>query len=120
METTLVRSENPRDDDPRRLRAAFGYLFTPLVPILNMTGDGAGDRWMRYHSVQALLWSGPFILLLAGVIILMIALVSSNFLFICLLPVSILIPFLPGMYWARKIYLGGEVRVPGISSLVTK
>ena len=103
----------PDEDDPRRLAAALGYLFTPVVPLLNMSNPDREDRWMRFHSVQALVWSGPFILLLIVTFLLFILLVRSNIFFICLLPIVFLVPFAPG--WdmgARRIYLGDEVSIP--------
>lgn len=119
MSSRTPTDEIPADDDPRRLAAALGYLFTPVVPLINMTGESGNERWMRYHSVQALLWSGPFILLLAAAVIALVLLASSNFLYICLMPVLILVPFVPGAIWARRIYLGDEVAIPILSNFLT-
>ncbi len=118
MTTKFSTDERPPDDDPRRLAAALGYLFTPVVPLVNLTGDSGSERWMRYHTVQALLWSGPFLVLLASAIIALVLLASSNFLYICLMPLLILVPFAPGAFWARRIYLGGEVTIPILSKYV--
>ena len=109
--------ETPADDDPRRLQAALGYLFTPIVPLIMLTGDANADRWVRRHAVQSLIWSVPFLLLLIGVVVGLIVLIRANFLFICLLPVALFVPFLPGALWARRVYLGDEVSIPIISGL---
>ncbi len=109
--------EEVLDDDPRRLGAALGYMFTPLVPLLNLSGDEGSDPFVRRHASQAILWSVPFLVLLILTIFLLILLVRENFLYICLLPAVILVPFLPGAYWARKVYLGADVTIPLIYSL---
>ncbi len=116
MDEVTPWTDIPADDDPRRLAAAFGYLATPVVPIVNMTGAGPRDSWMRYHSLQALFWSGPFILLLVASIVGLFILVKGNFLFICLMPLIFMAPFVPGAYWARRIYIGEEVAIPIIAS----
>jgi uncharacterized membrane protein len=117
-------AEDPKaivaDDDPRRLAAALGYLFTPIVPIINISGEGNNDKWLRYHSVQALLWSGPFLILFIATLVIFILFISSNIFFICLLPIVILLPFLPGAIWARSVYLGDEVSIPVIGSRVSR
>ncbi|CAN5801712.1 hypothetical protein BH23CHL2_BH23CHL2_28990 [soil metagenome] len=110
----------PPDDDPRRIQAALGYLFTPVVPLLNMTGDASSDPWVRRHAVQSLIWSGPFVLLLVATVLLVVILINSNFLFICLMPVLLLVPFAPGALWARRIYLGGEVSIPIIADRIQR
>lgn len=95
-----------------RLVAALSYLFTPLVPIAVLTTELKLNTYLRRHAVQALLWSSVFILLLAIDIVLMIALIRSNFLYILVLPFALAIPFIPGAIWARSIYLGRDVSVP--------
>lgn len=112
-----IADENPAEDDPRRLQAALGYLFTPVVPLIILTGDSGTDHWVRRHAVQSLIWSGPFLLLLIGVMFGLIVLIRTNFLFICLLPAVLFVPFLPGALWARRVYLGDEVSIPIISGL---
>lgn len=120
MENQSASYDTPGEDDPRRLAAALGYLFTPVVPIINMTGESSNDRWMRYHAVQALLWSGPFIVLLAASVLLVVLLTRSNVLFICLLPLVMVVPFIPGGIWARRIYLGDDVSIPIIGKQVSR
>lgn len=108
----LVGDQPPPDDDPRRLTAALGYVFTPVVPLLTLYGDSQGDRFLRRHAIQGLLWSVPFALLLFGMLLLMVLLVRDNFLYICLLPLVILAPFLPGAFWAWRVYTGRDVSIP--------
>ena len=110
----------PGEEDPRRLVAALGYIFTPVVPLISMTSAGGTDRWTRYHAVQALLWSGPFAVLLVASILLLVLLTQGNVLFICLLPIMLAAPFAPGSLWARRIYLGGEVSIPIIGEQATR
>ena len=117
MEPEVSAKQVP-DDDPRRLAAALGYLFTPVVPLLNISENDTEDGWLRFHSVQALLWSGPFVIILIATLVLFVLLVRSNFLFVCLAPVVIVLPFVPGAIWARAIYLGNEVAIPLIGSRV--
>lgn len=111
----LAKREQRKD---ARLVAALSYLFTPLVPVAVLTTELKLDTFLRRHAVQALLWSIVFIVLLGIDIILMIALVRSNFLYILILPIALAIPFIPGAIWARRIYLGRDVVVPFFSRYV--
>lgn len=108
----------PAEDDPRRLAAALGYLFTPVVPLLNLSANRESDPFIRRHALQALLWTGPFVILLALTVLILVLLVQGNFLFICFLPLAIILPFIPGAIWARRIYLGGDVSIPLLGSMV--
>ena len=120
VSATETGPDNPQPpaDDPRRLGAALGYLFTPVVPLLNLTASRQSDPFVRRHAVQALLWSGPFVLLLAVTVVMLVLLVRGNFLFICLMPLAIMLPFIPGAIWARRIYLGGDVTIPLLGSAI--
>lgn len=96
----------------QRLIAAIGYVFTPVVPALVLATGLKQDARMRLHAWQALLWAAPFLALLAGTVVLAIALLRADFLFVCLLPAVFVLPFLPGVIWARRVYLGGDARTP--------
>lgn len=98
--------------------AALGYLFTPFVPLTVVFGAQDASPDLQRHAKQALWWSIPFVVMLVVVVYLMVVAIQSSFLMICLLPFVILIPFAPGAIWARRVYLGGDVRIPIISSLV--
>lgn len=99
--------------------AALGYLFTPLVPlIVLLKGDGLTPD-LRRHAQQALWWAIPFLLMLIIVVVVMVQAIQASFLMICLLPFVLLLPFVPGAIWARRVYLGGDVTIPGISRLVS-
>lgn len=91
--------------------AALGYLFTPMVPLVALRGEDV-DPFVQRHARQALLWAIPFLLLLIVTVLVMIAAIRSDLLFICLLPFMFLAPFLPGAYWAKRIYFGGDVLFP--------
>jgi uncharacterized membrane protein len=118
--TTSGHSElDPAADDPRRLAAALGYLFTPVVPLLNLSAARDSDPFVRRHALQALLWCGPFVILLTLAVFLLVLLVRGNFLFICLMPLAIMLPFAPGAIWARRVYLGGDVTIPVIGTMVS-
>jgi uncharacterized membrane protein len=92
--------------------AAVGYLVTPLAPLLVLLGDMKNDPYQRRHAVQALLWSGPFFLLLALAVVLLIVLASGFVVAFCLSPIVVALPFVPGAIWARRVYLGGDVTIP--------
>lgn len=109
--------QTPADDDPRRLTAALGYVFTPVVPLLTLANAARDDHFSRRHAIQALLWAVPFVLLLFATVFALVLLVRDDFLFICLMPLLIVVPFLPGAFWARRVYLGGDVTIPIISSI---
>lgn len=105
----------PADDDPRRLTAALGYVFTPVVPLLTLAKAEPGDRFSRRHAIQGLLWAVPFVLLLFATVLVLVLLMRDNFLFICLMPLLILVPFAPGAFWAWRVYLGNDVSIPIIT-----
>lgn len=106
------------DEQQEQTVAALGYIFTPIVPIVTLASDMRNSRFLRNHAVQALLWSGPFLVLLGIMIVIMVLLVSRDFLWILVTPILIVVPFLPGMFWARKVYLGQDVRIPVIGDFV--
>lgn len=118
--TIGIKLVSDQDQDQHRLVAALGYVFTPLVPIVVLTSDMRRVRFLRRHAVQALIWSGPFLLALAAVIVALVLTIQADFLAICLLPFALLVPFLPGMIWARRIYLGGDVVIPIIGQFVAR
>lgn len=99
----------PRPD--QRLVAALGYVFTPVVPLIARSQHG-DDPFLMRHARQALLWAVPFILLLVLMTVGMIVLIQGDLLFICLLPIALLLPFVPGGYWAMRVYTGRDVRFP--------
>ncbi len=103
---------------PERLVAAMGYVFTPLVPIVILTGSfSEGRETLRRHAAQALVWA-PFLLLLLVVCTVgLIRLVRLDWVYIMLFPIMIVVPFIPGMFWGRAVYLGQDVRPPLITQL---
>jgi uncharacterized membrane protein len=106
--------------DQRHLVVAIGYVFTPVVPLVLLSGEAQRDAFVRRHAAQALLWAGPFLLLLVAFVIATIALLRTSALTICLLPVLFLVPFVPGGIWARRVYRGADVRIPIITPLATR
>lgn len=105
-------------DQQGKTIAAFGYLFTPFVPLTVVLSAEDASPDLQRHARQALWWAIPFFIMLVVVVYLLVLAIQSSFLMICLLPFAILIPFAPGAIWARRVYLGGDVRIPIISSLV--
>lgn len=96
--------------------AGMCYLFTPMVPLTALKGGPDADPFLQRHARQGLIWSGPFLILLIVTVFAMVRIVQQDILFVCLLPVVLALPFLPGAYFARKVYMGGDVRFPGGSS----
>jgi hypothetical protein len=106
--------------DQRHLVAAIGYVFTPVVPLVVLTSTMKTDPLLRRHSIQALLWSVFFLALLVVFCLVAIAMLRSTLLAVCLLPFLFLVPFAPGAYWGRKVYLTGDVTVPGLTPLAAR
>jgi hypothetical protein len=110
-----------RKTDQRHLVAAIGYVFTPVVPLVVLTSSTMkSDPILRRHAAQALLWSVVLILLLVGFCVAAIALLRSTLLAVCLLPFLFIVLFLPGAYWGRRVYLSGDVTVPGLTPLAAR
>lgn len=101
-----------RDLQQRRVIAAAGYLVTPIAPLMVLLGDMKRDPYQRRHAVQALLWAGPFFLLMALAVVLLILFASGFVVAFCLSPIVVALPFVPGATWARRVYLGGDVTIP--------
>jgi uncharacterized membrane protein len=114
------RSTRGNAPDQRQLVVAIGYVFTPVVPLVLLSGEARSDGFLRRHAGQALLWAVPFVLLLIAFVIAAIALMRSNPLTVCLLPVLFMVPFAPGAIWARQVYLGGDVNIPVITPLAKR
>jgi hypothetical protein len=108
----------PRQD--QRLIAALGYLFTPVVPLVVIVGELKQDAALRLHAWQALLWGAAFGALLVAALVAAVVAIRADFLFICLLPLLLALPFVPGALWARRVYLGGTVTVRGLTPLATR
>jgi uncharacterized membrane protein len=109
---TGTRLANPSRSE-RRLIAALCYLFTPVVPLVALRGLKSDDAFIERHARQGLLWAIPFLILLTLAVVAMVLVVSRDILFICLLPVGLALPLLPGAYWAKRVYFGGDVTFPG-------
>jgi uncharacterized membrane protein len=98
------------EERQRRLVAALAYLFTPLIPLLVLLTDMRRDAFLRQHAGRALLSSAIVIIGLVMLVIALIVLIRQSFLWICLLPAVMLVPFIPAGIWARRVYLYGDVR----------
>jgi uncharacterized membrane protein len=103
-----------------RVVLATGYVFTPVVPLVLLANDGGGEPFIRRHARQALYWSPVLLLLVIASVVFQIWLMRQDFLFICLLPAVLIAPFLPGLFWGRKIYLGDDVRLPILTPLAER
>ena len=108
----------PRQD--QRLIAALGYLFTPVVPAVVIFGELKEDTALRLHAWQALLWGAAFAALLVAALVAAIVAIRADSLFFCLLPLLLLLPFVPGAIWARRAYLGSAVTVRGLTPMATR
>jgi uncharacterized membrane protein len=107
-------------EEQQRLIAAVGYVATPIVPAIVLTSDLRKDPGLRRHAIQALIWTLAFVLLLVLIVIASIALLRVSFFAICLLPFLILIPFAPGVLFARNAYNGRAVNIPLVSALADR
>jgi len=101
---------NPAKSD-QRLVAALGYIFTPVVPLVAMKSEDV-DPFVAKHARQALIWAVPFLVLLTLVIVAAVMIVRADFIYILLLPIVMLVPFVPGMIWAKRVYFGDDVTFP--------
>ena len=104
----------------KRLVAALGYVFTPVVPLIILSSDMKRDSFMQRHGGQALLWSIGFILAFVLVVIAAIWMLRTDLLFICLFPILFLMPFLPGAILGWRVYQGGDPRPPLIAPLAAR
>lgn len=86
----------------QRLLATFGYLFTPIAPLIYLLVSKSltNDPYLRFHMVQSLA---------AWVAVLIISTVTIG----C---GSIL--FFIFLYWAYKAWQGDNVEIPVITSFV--
>lgn len=107
-------------DDNLAVIAALGYLFTPVVPAVVLVTDLKTNPALRRHAWQALIWTAGFVALLVLAIVVQIWLLRADFLAICLLPVVITLPFIPGAIWAKRAYVGKPVRIRGVSPLAAR
>lgn len=107
-------ASNPSRSE-RRLVAALCYVFTPVVPLVAMRGVQNDDPFIQRHARQGLAWAIPFLVLLTLTVVAIVQVVTADILYICLLPFALLVPMLPGIFWARKVYFGGDVTFPGMS-----
>jgi uncharacterized membrane protein len=107
-------------NEQKRLSAAVGYVFTPVVPLVLMSGETKDDPFLRRHASQALIWSIGLLIGLTLCVILAIALIRVNIWMIFLLPLVFVVPFIPGVAWAWKVYNGRDVRIPGITPLAER
>jgi uncharacterized membrane protein len=103
-----------------RLVSAVGYVFTPVVPLIVLTGETKHDPLMRRHAAQSLVWAPVFVLLFVLVVIASIWMLRTDLLFICLVPIAFHVPFLPGAIWGIKVYRGGDPRPPVIAPLASR
>ncbi|MDQ4045363.1 MAG: DUF4870 domain-containing protein [Chloroflexota bacterium] len=112
----MAESGNPQE----RLAAALAYVFTPVVPIVLLAGSARDNLFLKRHAAQALLWSIGLLILLVATVVLLIAMLRSTWLAICLLPVLIVVPFIPGAIMARIVYGGRDLHLPFITPLAER
>ncbi|MCC6936400.1 MAG: hypothetical protein IT333_07795 [Thermomicrobiales bacterium] len=111
------------DDKPQqqeRIAAALGYVFTPLVPLLMLTGAAKDRSFLRRHSIQALLFAPVLLILLVVMVIAAIWLLRQSWALFCLLPLLLLAPFLPGALIGWAVYSGRDPSLPIIGTIATR
>jgi uncharacterized membrane protein len=107
-------------DRQKRLVAALSYLFTPLIPLLVLVTDMGHDPYLRRHAARALVSAPVMLAGLALMIVVMVLLLRQSFLWVCLLPIVMLVPFIPAAIWGRRVYLYGDVRPPIITAVADR
>lgn len=112
----MAESGNPQE----RLAAALGYVFTPVVPIVLLAGSARDNLFLKRHAAQALLWSVGLLILLVATVVLLIAMLRSTWLAILLLPILIVVPFIPGIVMGTIVYRGQDLRLPIIAPLAER
>lgn len=111
------------DDAPgqqERLAVALGYVFTPLVPLLLLTGATKDKPFLRRHALQAILFSPILLLLLIATVTAAIWLLRQSLALFCLLPLLLLVPFLPGALLGWAVYAGRDPSLPIIGGLANR
>ena len=114
--TRLADSGNAQE----RLAAALAYVLTPVIPLVLLAGSAKDNQYLRRHAAQGLIWSIVLLVLLTLTVVAMVATLRSTLLAICLLPVLILVPFIPGAFLARAVYRGSDVTLPIVSPLAER
>jgi hypothetical protein len=107
-------------DAHRRVVAATGYAFTPVVPLVVLASDMKNDAFLRRHAAQALVWAVPFLLSFVPAALALILLLRASLIWICALPIVIVLPFIPGTIWGFRIYDGQDVSIRWITPLAAR
>ncbi|MCO5175828.1 MAG: hypothetical protein M9890_02495 [Thermomicrobiales bacterium] len=111
------------DDKPQqqeRVAAALGYVFTPLVPLLILTGAAKDRPFLRRHTIQALFFAPVLLILLVVMVIASIWLLRQSVALFCLLPLLLLAPFAPGALIGWAVYDGRDPRLPIIGAMANR
>lgn len=100
-----------------RLAAALGYVFTPLVPLLLLTGAAKDKPFLRRHALQAILFAPVLLLLFVVTVVVAVWLLRQSVALFCVLPLLLLAPFLPGALIGWAVYSGRDPSLPVIGGL---
>ncbi|HAX24463.1 MAG TPA: hypothetical protein PK593_11535 [Thermomicrobiales bacterium] len=103
-----------------RLAAALGYVFTPIVPLLMLTGAAKERVFLRRHARQAIFFSPILLLLLVATVIVAIWLLRQSLILFCILPLLLLAPFVPGALIGWAVYSGHDPSLPVIGGLANR
>ena len=104
MSDQFVTTDVTSDD---KLWALLAYILTPIVPIILLLMEDKKNRpFLKYHSIQALVW---------GVILYVVSIVLSFIIVgLCLWVIGGIIT----IYWGIKAYQGEWVKIPVITDFV--
>ena len=104
MSDQIGTTEITSDD---KLWALLAYIITPLVPIILLLMEDKKNRpFIKYHTMQALVWGIAFYVVSA--------VLSFIFIGICIWFLGIIVT----IYWGIKAYQGEWVKIPVITDFV--
>jgi uncharacterized membrane protein len=90
-----------------KLWALLAYVITPIVPIILLLMEDKKNRpFIKYHTMQALVWGIAFYVVST--------VLSFVFIGICIWFLGIIVT----IYWGIKAYQGEWVKIPVITDFV--
>ncbi len=104
MSDQVGAAEITSDD---KLWALLAYIITPIIPIILLLMEDKKNRpFIKYHSMQSLVW---------GVLFYVVSAVTSVFFVgICIWFLGIIVT----IYWGIKAYQGEWVKIPVLTDFV--
>lgn len=120
MRCTIATRLDDKPQQQERIAAALGYVFTPLVPLLMLTGAAKDRPFLRRHTIQALFFAPVLLVLLVVMVIAAIWLLRQSVALFCLLPLLLIAPFAPGSLIGWAVYAGRDPKLPIIGSIASR